>query len=78
MLEDLTVTENDNKDNENDNEHDGQPENDNENVSPSQTSIMNNGPSNVTQVTLGQSYGSPHTPLVYTKGGCGGRMNIPG
>ena len=65
-------SENDNKDNENDNEFDSRTENDNENVSPRQTPITNNGPSNVPQVTLGQSNGSPHTPLVYTKGGCGG------
>ena len=70
-------SENDNKDNENDNEFDSRTENDNENVSPRQTPITNNGPSNVPQVTLGQSNGSPHTPLVYTKGGCGGRDEHP-
>ena len=60
----VTRTENDN-------------ENDNEHVNPGQATIMNNGPSNVPLVTLGQSNGSPHTPLVYTKGGCEGADEHP-
>jgi hypothetical protein len=64
-------------DNENDNENDRQPENDNEQASPDQTTTTSNGPSNGSQVTLGQSNGSPRTPLVYTKGGYGGQDEHP-
>ena len=76
MPDDRVEYDNEN-DNENDNVRDALPENDNEIVSPSQATFMNNRPSNVPQVTLGQSNGSPHTPLVYTKGGCEGQDEHP-
>ena len=54
-------------------------ENDDDQTCQGQTTTTSNGPSKGSQVTLGQSNGSPLIPLVYTKGGgMGGRMNIPG
>ena len=67
----------DENDNENDNENVKQSENDNEQASPGQTTTTGNGPSRGSQVTLGQSNGSPRTPLGYTKGGCGGQDEHP-
>ena len=74
IVEEANVGTEDENDNENDNTSH---ENDNDAASTDQMTTTGNGPSKGPQVDLGQSNGSPRTPLVYTKDGCGGQDEHP-